>query len=900
MSSHGGAKDGGRPTLLLIDGSGYVFRAYHAVPHLSTRQGVPTNAVYGFTNMLLKAMRDAKPTHLAVAFDREGRTERQRIDPAYKATRAAPPDDLVPQFGLARRVVEALDVPLLEVAHVEADDVIGTVAVAARAQGFSVVIATGDKDFMQLVSDDLRLFDSMRDRWTGPKEVLERLGVGPERVIDFMSLCGDEVDNVAGVPGVGPKTAALLLNRFGTLEGILSHLDDLDRPKLREALRAGAETARRARELVRIRLDVPVGVAPDDLARRPARLGEALRLFSELEFTRLTRDLPAALGSAGAAPRAAELAAAAARAPRWTAPTICATPAAVEDAVRFLAEHRPLGIAADAGGTGPVGELRGLAVVAGEPARAFYLPAGAAQNAPLVRLLEDPEAPKVGYGLERTWTALRRLGVRLAGLQFDGELASYLLDPGKQHPLGDVARERLGGAPAEAAAGRGQLSLPAIDLAAAAPVAAGRAEAALLLRGPLWASLEEQRLAPLFRELEMPLLPLLARMEWAGVRVDPAVLAEISAQVHEQRERLGARIRELAGHDFNVASGKQLAAVLFGELKLPVLRRTKTGPSTDQEVLERLAAEHPLPAAVLEHRALAKLSGTYLDALPALIDPRDGRLHTTFHQAIAATGRLSSSDPNLQNIPTRTELGRRIRAAFVAPAGARLVSADYSQIELRVLAHVSGDPALRASFSRGEDVHARTAAEVFGVAPAAVTAQMRRAAKAINFGIAYGQSAFGLAQRLELPREEAQGIIDRYFERYAGVRAWLDRTIETARAEGAVETLYGRRRLLPDIASRNPAVRQAAERMAVNTPIQGTAADLIKRAMLSADRLLRERRLAARMILQVHDELIFEAPEAEAEDVAVLAREAMETAGALDVPLEVTVGVGRNWAEIHD
>ena len=589
----------------------------------------------------------------------------------------------------------------------------------------------------------------------------------------------------------------------------------------------------------------------------------------------------------------------------WAAPEICSSPAQLAEAVRFLRAQPQVAVHVEVSGEGPIPDrVQGVSLAGGEKQpRTFYVAYAQGFPPPIQELLQDPAVVKVGFGLKRAWTALKRVGVELPRLAFDAELACYLLDAGRKHLLEDVSRERLGQVPPALSAAPPlapkEAQLTFIETDFLAPAGCARAEAALRLAPLLAQSLREQELQQLFHELEMPLLPVLAEMEWTGVRIDAAVLQRISAEVTAQIDGLVRRIYELAGHEFNVASNKQLAQVLFEELGLPVVRRTKTGPSTDQEVLEKLAGQHALPAAVIEHRTLAKLKGTYLDALPELIDRRDGRVHTTFNQATAATGRLSSSDPNLQNIPTRTELGQRIREAFVAPPGCKLISADYSQIELRVLAHVSGDPALREAFAREEDVHTRTAAEVFSVPPADVTPQMRRAAKAINFGIAYGQSAFGLSQRLELPAKEAQGIIDRYFARYAGVRAWLDRTIEEARAKGVVSTLFGRRRLLPDIHSRNPAVRQAAERMAVNTPIQGTAADLIKRAMLRAVQALREQGLAARMILQVHDELLFEVPEAEIERCTHLAREAMSGAGKLDVPLVVTLGVGDNWAEIH-
>jgi len=893
-----------RPTLILIDASSYVYRAYHALPHLSTKQGLPTNAVHGFTNMVLKTLREAAPTHLAMVFDAHGETFRSSIDPNYKATRSAAPEDLVPQFGLVREMVRALNLPLLEEQGVEADDVIATLGRQAIEQGFRVVVVTGDKDFMQLVGPNLVLFDSMRDRWTDAKEVEERLGVRPDQVVDLMALTGDQVDNVPGVPGVGPKTAAQLIQQFGTLENLLSHLPEVAKPKLRQALEEGRETVRRARQLVALKMDVPLPITLNSLLLKPPDAGPLRILFERLEFTRLLRDLPLGAqdrtdpaASSSVAPQAS-----------FSAPSILTNAAEAVEAAAFLSAHAPVAVQVALGASEPLGNRAlGMALAGGSGTgvRSFYLPLEMqaktpAWAQPLADLLGDAGVAKVGFGLKRGWTALRPLGVAMAGLQFDAELACYLLDPGRrEHLLSDVVRSRLSLELPAVDAKSGKKAGPAELPAVTAPAATAAAEASLRLVQVLREELVAEKLADLFDDLEMPLVPLLAEMEWAGVRVDLQALSDFRSEVAATLEGLTSRLYELAGHPFNVASNRQLAQVLFEELNLPVIRRTKTGPSTDQDVLEKLAEKHPLPTTVLEIRSLSKLKSTYLDALPELVDPRDGRIHTTFNQATAATGRLSSSDPNLQNIPTRTELGQRIRRAFVAENGFVLVSADYSQIELRVLAHVSGDPALAAAFAGEQDVHTQTAAEVFGVTLPNVTAEMRRAAKAINYGIAYGQSAFGLSQRLELPAAEAQAIIDRYFKRFVGVRRWLDDTIAKARAEGSVTTPFGRRRLLPDILSRNAAVRQASERMAVNTPIQGGAADLIKRAMLEVGRRLHAGGLRARLLLQVHDELVFEAPVAEAEPVQELAREAMESAGKLSVPLRVVVAVGHSWAEVH-
>ena len=919
------------PTLLLMDGTYFVFRAYHALPPLTTRSGVATHAAYGFTTMLLKALREVAPTHAAVAFDLGGSDARSAIDPCYKANRTEPPADLRPQFDLARRVVKALRLPVIEERGTEADDFLGTLSRAAEREGFFTVLLAGDKDFMQIVDERTWLLDTMYDRWVGPAQVVEKTGVRPDQIVEYMALLGDQVDNVAGIPGVGPKTAAQLIQQFGTVAQLFTRLSEVPKDKLREKLRAHADTVALARRLVELKLDVPLPLTLAELLRREPDPAELRRLFEELEFTRLVRDLPAptqaltgdapaqASGHALAADDGVETPPAADEAKPalvWAPATVAASGVVCAEVFRFFAAQPQLALHGEFSGAGErPHELVGVALAApgeGAVVRTAYLPLahdglGGRIEAParvaLQALLADAAVVKVGFGLKRVITALRSLGMPVAGASFDSELALYLVDPGRrEHALVDIVPQRFAAALPKVElleASRKKLALSTLAPETVAPRAAASAQAALALQPLLTAELQQLGLWTLFCELEMPLLPLLAEMEWTGVRVDLEALAALSREVDAQIDTLRERIHAQAGAPFNIASNKQLAGVLFEKLNLPILRRTKTGPSTDQDVLEKLAREHPLPAAVLELRQLAKLKGTYLDALPLLIDPRDGRLHTTFNQATAATGRLSSSDPNLQNIPTRTDLGRRIRRAFVAEPGALLISADYNQIELRILAHMSQDPVLCDSFARQVDIHTQTAAEVFGVPLADVSVTMRSAAKAINFGIAYGLSAFGLSQRLELPPKEAQAIINRYFERYHGVREWLDATIEAARREGSVSTLFGRRRLLPDLHSKNMMVRQGAERMAVNTPIQGTAADLIKRAMLRATQQLTAGGFAARMTLQVHDELVFEAPAAEATAVATLAREAMEGAGTLSVPLVVTVGTDRNWADAH-
>lgn len=891
-----------RPVLTVIDGSSYIFRAYHAIPHLSTSKGVATNAVYGFTNMLLKALREGSPTHVAIAFDKDSRAYRQSIDPEYKAHRPPPPDDLVPQFALIRDVVHALNIPVLEKPGYEADDVIATLAKQAVERGFKVLVITGDKDFMQLVNEHVELYDSMNDKHTRLPDVEKRLGVKPEQVVDYMALLGDEIDNIPGVPKVGPKTAAALVNHFGNVEALTERVDEVAKTSIRgakglvEVIRSHLEQIARAKRLVQLKSDLDLGVTPEELARQPMNEEQVRNLFRELEFTRLLRDLPQA------PPTAVE---------RQIETVL--TGEALQTLASKLGQAQAFAVRVVIDGDRPRRDpLVGIAFGLGG-GEAYYVPFGhrylgvakqlemASALETLRGPLEDASIAKYGHELKADYLALRRNGVTLRGLACDTQLGSYLLNSARrEHALADLARERLAcELPADVRLTSGK-PRPVSDatIEETSEFAGACADAAFELAGKLLPELKEAGLLELLTELELPLLPVLAEMELVGVKVDRGVLGRISAEVEKLLEQREQEVYRHAGRKFTINSNPQLQQILFEELKLPVLKRGKTGPSADQEVLEKLAQQHPLPAAIIEYRTLAKLKSTYLDALPQLIES-DGRIHTSFHQATAATGRLSSSDPNLQNIPIRTDLGRQIREAFVAEPGWLLLSADYSQIELRVLAHFSEDPALLDAFSRNEDIHTRTAAEIYGVPQDQVTADMRRTAKTINFGIAYGLSAYGLSTRLDLPGAEAQSIIDRYFARYSGVRAWLDRTIEQAKKSEVVTTLYGRRRFVPEIHSRNYAARQGAERIAVNAPIQGTAADLIKRAMIEVDRQLRAEKLRARLLLQVHDELLLEVPEEESERTRELVVAAMAGAGELKVPLLVESGFGKSWAESH-
>ena len=895
------------PSLWLVDGSHAIFRAYHALPHLSTRTGVPTNAVYGFTTMLLRAIREGNPTHLAVAFDVEAKARRAEIYSEYKATRGPAPEDLTPQFPLVRRVLEAMRVPAIGFSGYEADDVIATLARRARAQGWEVVIVTGDKDLMQLVDDSLRSYDSMYEKWYGPKEVEEKWGVPPLQVGDLLALTGDKIDNIPGVPGVGEKTAASLLKEYGTLENVLANAAKVKKPKLRENLLASIDKVRIGRKLIALYDDLPLPVQLDDLLRKPIDEPLARALFTELEFVRLVKDLPrapaappsGARATAGDLPAVEKLVAKARDAGRFAMLTLTSEDEPLRDDLLGLAISLP-----DESVYVPLGHrARGGSGVLFAPAPELSASGAIALLKPL---LEDPHIIKDGHDLKRDLDAWRRAGVKLAGFGVDARLASYLLDPtGRDHSLQQTARERIScelpllkDLCERSGKGKKATPLPELPVDEVSAAACALVEGARRLADALGEDLRnDAELWKLYSELELPLVAVLADLELAGINLDTARLRQLSLEVDQQIGVLLGEIFHLAGGEFLPSSTQQLGDVLYKRLGLPVLKRGKTGPSTDQEVLEELAEQHPLPAKILEHRQLTKLKNTYLDALPATLG-KDGRLHTTFDQAVAATGRLSSINPNLQNIPIRTPIGAKIREAFIPQPGWRLLSADYSQIELRILAHISGDPVLRESFASGEDLHARTAGETFGIPAAEVTRQQRDIAKMINYGIAYGLSAFGLGHRLGLGTSEAAAIIEKYFSRYRKVKEWLDGTVETAKATGMVKTLFGRRRYLPDINSKNPTARSAAERTAVNTPIQGTAADLVKRAMLNVDAALRGR-YQARMLLQVHDELVLEAPPEEVAAVGPLVVEQMRNAAELAVTLEVELGEGATWGAAH-
>jgi DNA polymerase-1 len=891
-----------RPTLFIVDGSSYIYRAYHAIRPLFTSTGIPTNAVYGFTTMLLKLLREWQPTYLVVAFDHPAPSFRKAMFEAYKATRPPTPDDLVPQLKLVREVARAFNIPQVEVEGFEADDVIATLTARARDHADVTIVST-DKDLMQLVDERVRLLDTMRDKVFGPAEVREKYGVEPAQMIEVLGLMGDSSDNIPGVPGIGEKTAAQLIREHGTIEGVLARVDEVAGEKRRQSLREHAEQARLSRRLAIVRTDVPLPFDLEALRVRPPDREKLAEVLSRLEFHSLMKEMEIAQP---VKPSAID---------RDRYRTVLTE----ADLARVVESLRRAGSFAVDTETTSLDPMRAVLVgisLCWAPGEACYIPLdhrylGAPPQlgrervlSALRPLLEDPALPKTGQNIKYDWVVLRRAGVTVGPIAMDSMVAAYLLDPGKpSYRLEELAREYLGHQMLTYAEvtgrGKAQIAFEEVDVETATRYSGEDAEVAYLLGRLLEPKIREAGLERLFREVELPLLRVLASMEMHGVKVDRAILADLSRRFEEMALGAERRIHELAGMTFNVNSPKQLQEVLFNRLGLKPLKRTQTGFSTDGDVLEELAREHPLAREILEYRSVTKLKSTYVDTLPALIHPETGRIHTSYNQAVAATGRLSSSDPNLQNIPVRTELGREIRRAFVAEEGNRLLSADYSQIELRILAHLSGDATLMDAFRKGEDIHARTAAEVFGVDPRDVTSEMRTSAKAINFGIIYGMGAFRLARELGIPQKQAQSYIESYFGRLPGVKRFLSETLEAARKEGEVRTLLGRRRFLPDLRSQNRNLRAAAERIAVNTPIQGSAADLIKVAMVRIQRALEEEGFRARMILQVHDELVFEAPEEEVERLGALVRQTMEHVADLAVPLRVDLSTGANWAEAH-
>ena len=900
-----------RPTLFLIDGSSQMYRAYHAFrgKGLSNQEGHTTHAVYVFVTMLRKLIADHAPTYMAASFDLAGPTFRDQLVDDYKANRAAMPDDLAEQINWVHQACEALGVPILTVRGYEADDVIGTLALRAAAQGFEVAIVSIDKDFFQLVHDGIRVYDPREDgTWFDAEGVVQKFGVKPEQVVDVLALVGDTSDNVAGVPGIGKKGAIDLVTQFGSLDALLARVGEL-KPKQREALTTHRDAALRSRELVTIRRDVPVDVDFESLRYRGPQRQQAYDLFSKLAFRLILTDY---------APTTDDIQKdyALVSTPTALDTLIADLRRAGEFAIRVIPDQRLPMRAAIIGIAFSTADRQARYVPIGHQAEGGspdLLSGDGPEQLPLrdvlaglKPLLEDPAIRKVGHDLKFDTIVLSRHGIVMRGLAFDSMLASYLLDatrPG--HVLEGVSLEHLGykALTEEDLCGRGAkaISLARLAPAAALNYAGERADLARQLSNRLAPLIAADQLERIYRELEMPLVEVLADIELAGIAIDGPALAAQSRHIEQELASLNARIFELAGESFNVNSPKQLGEILFEKLQLPVLKKTAgtRSASTGVEVLEELALTHELPKLILEWRALSKLKSTYIDALPLEVNPQTGRVHTCFNQAIAATGRLSSSDPNLQNIPIRTELGREIRRAFIAAPGHVLISADYSQIELRVLAHLAEEPALIEAFRTGEDIHDRTALKVFGADSGLDRYELRRRAKIINYALLYGKTAFTLAKDIGVTQQAAQEFIDAYFAGFPRVRGFIDETLQRARDTGVVKTMFGRRRLMPELHSRNGQIRAAAERETVNMPIQGTAADILKRAMIDLHAALAAHH-AVRMILTVHDELLLECPRGEAEPMAALVRERMESAVSLKVPLTVDVGFAENWRDAKD
>ena len=898
--------------IILVDGSSFLFRAYHAIRQpLTTADGRTTHAVFGTINMLRSLTAEYRPTRLAVVMDAGGKTFRDEMYAQYKANRPPMPDDLRAQLDYVKQIVPALGIALVSIPGVEADDVIGTLAGEAASQGFHTMIVSGDKDLAQLVNERVEMVDTMRNTRLDSDGVVDKFGVPPERMVEYLALMGDASDNIPGIPGVGPKTAVKWLAQYGSLDRIVARADEI-KGRVGASLRENLEQLALSRQLATIKCDLDLGLGLDDLLVQPPDTEKLRSLYTDLEFRSWLKQLDGD-GDSDGAPQAKD----------DTPPSDAhyETILDEETLARWIDRLQQSTLfAIDTETTSPdphQAELVGISFSVAEN-EAAYLPlthqyAGAPKQLPFDRtlaklrpLLENPQQAKTAQNLKYDLEVLRRHGIALRGVTHDTMLMSYLLDAGNsRHDMDTLARTHLGYETITfsdvAGRGKDQLTFDQVDIAQATRYAAEDADITLRLQRALAPRLEgDEALQALFRDIEMPLIDVLARIEANGVKVDTDMLQRQSAAIASRLAEIEKAAVDQAGEVFNIASTKQIQEILYEKQGIPVLRKTPKGqPSTAESVLQELARTYELPRLILAHRGLAKLKGTYTDKLPALVNPRSGRIHTSYHQAVAATGRLSSSDPNLQNIPVRTEEGRQIREAFIAEPGHILVSADYSQIELRIMAHLSADGGLIDAFNLGLDVHSATAAEVFGIGVDEVDGEQRRRAKAINFGLIYGMSAFGLARQLHIEQKQAREYMEIYFERYPGVKNYMAHARETARRQGYVETLYGRRLHLPEIHSRNAARRQYAERTAINAPMQGSAADLIKLAMLAVDRWILDHKARAKIILQVLDELVLEVAEDEVERVSRRVAELMAGVAVLKVPLVVDTGNGRNWKEAH-
>ena len=892
-------------SLYIIDGSSYIFRAYFGIRQfLSTSKGFPTNALYGFINMLQKVVKDEKPDYLCVAFDSKEKTFRHDIYPDYKANRDAPPEDLAKQFPYFEPLVDAFNISSIRIPGYEADDIIGTLALKASEAGFRVVIVSGDKDMMQLVSPKVQMLDTMKNKRIGVDEVKEKFGVPPEKVIEVMGLMGDSSDHIPGVKGVGPKTATELIQKYGSIKELYKCIDEIEKKKLKEKLVQDKERALLSRKLVTIDTAMKLECSLDDLKVRPSKHEDLRKLFSEFEFSSMLGILED--GSEETSKTTKPL--------KKNYETVL-TEAAFNKWIKKLKKNKIFALDLETTSIRPV-QARAVGVsFSCNTGEACYIPlAHSYLGVPdqlgvdwvfdkLKPILEDPEIKKVGQNIKYDFIVLKNEGVQLQGIAFDTMLASYLLNPSSRaHNMDALALEYLGHTTIKykdvVGTASKEIGFDQVQIDRATEYAAEDADITWRLYEKLSGLLKGDDLK-IFEKLELPLLEVLGDMELQGMALDKPHLQKLSQRIHLLLTEQEKEIYELAGEQFNINSPKQLSVILFEKLELPVIKKTKTGYSTDVSVLEELSAEHELPEVILLYRQLAKLKSTYVDALQEEIFGKTVRVHTSFNQSVAATGRLSSSNPNLQNIPIRTEMGREIRKSFITEENNKILSADYSQVELRVLAHMSEDDSLINAFINGEDIHTRTAVEIFGTTAERLDAQARRMAKAVNFGIVYGLSAFGLSRQLKIFPKEAKKFIDKYFQLYKKVKIYMERTVEDARDIGYTLTLMNRKRYLPDLNSKNRQAREAAERIAINSPVQGSAADLIKLAMINLDREIAQKKLNSRMILQVHDELVFECPSEEEEEMRALVKKEMEEVMPLKIPLVVDIGWGDNWNDAH-
>jgi len=884
------------PALYLIDGNSYLYRAFYAIRGLSASDGTPTNAIFGFTNMILKILREKKPDYFAVVFDTPAPTHRHEAFKEYKAHRPGMPDELKPQVPLIKEIIDAFRIRTIEREGYEADDILAHIARQAEAEGLDVYIVTGDKDMCQVVSPNIRLYDTMKEKITEEKDVTERFGVRPSQFPEIIALMGDTSDNIPGAPGIGEKTAVKLLKEFENLENLIANRDRIKNAKARHAVSSNIDNIRLSKELATVHTDVPVDVPIRDLAIKEPEWQKLLDHFRKYEFSSLIRLLPDQESAVA----------------DKTGYITVLDRKKMEEALADVKTE----ITIDTETTSPSpmnAELVGISLST-DPSKAYYIPVGHSYlGVPaqlpkdfvidqIRKVLEDEKIQKTGHNIKYDAIVLRNEGIHVRGISFDTMLASYLLNPNKStHNLTDAAMEHLGIKKLSFSdvAGKGVKDFSEVPVEDASAYSGEDAAVTLKLKNHFTPLMEKEGLTDLFQRLEMPLIEVLADMEMAGVKVDVYLMAAFSKNLEKELASIEQRIYFIAGEEFNINSPKQLQEVLFEKLGLRPTKKTKTGYSTNIDVLEELALVHELPREIIEYRGLSKLKSTYVDALPRLVNNKTGRIHTSFNQTITATGRLSSSDPNLQNIPIRGEWGKRIREAFIAEEGHLLLSSDYSQIELRVLAHLSQDEGFIEVFNQDGDIHTRTACELFGMSPESVTPAMRRSAKTVNFGIVYGISPYGLGRQLGIPADEARYYIDTYFARHSGIKNYMDTLIKEAEERGYVSTLYNRKRAIPELKSSNRNIRQLGERLAINSPVQGSAADIIKVSMINIWKRLGKEGFRTRMLLQVHDELLFEVPEEEKDTVMQLVKQEMESAIRLRVPLRVDMGIGRNWGEAH-